>query len=39
MELGGRAPVIVARDADAELAVRTVVAAKFRNAGALCPPL
>ncbi|WP_305806814.1 NAD-dependent succinate-semialdehyde dehydrogenase [Stenotrophomonas sp. YIM B06876] len=36
MELGGHAPVIVAADADLELAVKTSVAAKFRNAGQVC---
>ncbi|RMX06865.1 NAD-dependent succinate-semialdehyde dehydrogenase [Corticibacter populi] len=36
MELGGHAPVIVAEDADVELAVKTVGAAKFRNAGQVC---
>ena len=36
MELGGHAPVIVAEDADIELAVKTVGAAKFRNAGQVC---
>lgn len=36
MELGGHAPVIVCDDADVELAVRTVGAAKFRNAGQVC---
>ncbi|RMX07956.1 NAD-dependent succinate-semialdehyde dehydrogenase [Corticibacter populi] len=36
MELGGHAPVIVAEDADLELAVRTAGAAKFRNAGQVC---
>ena len=33
MELGGHAPVIVAEDADLELAVKSSGAAKFRNAG------
>ena len=36
MELGGHAPVIVAEDADVELAVRASAAAKFRNAGQVC---
>jgi succinate-semialdehyde dehydrogenase/glutarate-semialdehyde dehydrogenase len=36
MELGGHAPVIVAADADVELAVRASGAAKFRNAGQVC---
>ncbi len=36
MELGGHAPVIVAEDADVELAVKTAGAAKFRNAGQVC---
>ena len=36
MELGGHAPVIVAEDADVELAVKTTGAAKFRNAGQIC---
>ncbi|EXL10545.1 NAD-dependent succinate-semialdehyde dehydrogenase [Aquamicrobium defluvii] len=36
MELGGHAPVIVAGDADLETAVKTMVAAKFRNAGQIC---
>ena len=36
MELGGHAPVIVAQDADVELAVRATGAAKFRNAGQVC---
>ena len=36
MELGGHAPVIVCDDADLELAVRTSVASKFRNAGQVC---
>lgn len=36
MELGGHAPVIVAEDADVELAVRASGAAKFRNAGQVC---
>nr|WP_315593628.1 NAD-dependent succinate-semialdehyde dehydrogenase [uncultured Cupriavidus sp.] len=36
MELGGHAPVIVCDDADVEVAVRTIGAAKFRNAGQVC---
>ena len=36
MELGGHAPVIVAEDADVELAVKTAGAANFRNAGQVC---
>jgi succinate-semialdehyde dehydrogenase/glutarate-semialdehyde dehydrogenase len=36
MELGGHAPVIVAEDADLELAVKTLAGAKFRNAGQVC---
>ena len=36
MELGGHAPVIVCDDADVALAVRSVGAAKFRNAGQVC---
>jgi succinate-semialdehyde dehydrogenase/glutarate-semialdehyde dehydrogenase len=36
MELGGHAPVIVAEDADVELAARSAGAAKFRNAGQVC---
>jgi len=36
MELGGHAPVIVCEDADVELAVKTLGAAKFRNAGQVC---
>jgi len=36
MELGGHAPVIVADDADIELAIRCTGAAKFRNAGQVC---
>ena len=36
MELGGHAPVIVAEDADVEMAVRASAAAKFRNAGQVC---
>jgi succinate-semialdehyde dehydrogenase/glutarate-semialdehyde dehydrogenase len=36
MELGGHAPVIVAEDADVELAVRASGSAKFRNAGQVC---
>lgn len=36
MELGGHAPVIVAEDANIELAVKCAGAAKFRNAGQVC---
>jgi len=36
MELGGHAPVIVAEDADVELAAKITGAAKFRNAGQVC---
>ena len=36
MELGGHAPVIVAADADIELAVKASASAKFRNAGQVC---
>lgn len=36
MELGGHAPVIVAEDADIDLAVQSMVAAKVRNAGQVC---
>ena len=36
MERGGHAPVIVAEDADLELAVKSSGAAKFRNAGQVC---
>ena len=36
LELGGHAPVIVAEDADLELAVKSSGAAKFRNAGQVC---
>ncbi len=36
MELGGNAPVIVFDDADIDLAVKGVLAAKFRNAGQAC---
>ena len=36
MELGGHAPVIVAEDADVELAVKSAGAAKLRNAGQVC---
>ncbi|MGT2455498.1 NAD-dependent succinate-semialdehyde dehydrogenase [Cupriavidus basilensis] len=36
MELGGHAPVIVAEDADIDLAVRVMTASKFRNAGQVC---
>lgn len=36
MELGGHAPVIVAGDADLDLALATMVPNKFRNAGQVC---
>ncbi|HLU19184.1 MAG TPA: NAD-dependent succinate-semialdehyde dehydrogenase [Pusillimonas sp.] len=36
MELGGHAPVIVAEDADIELAVKVASTSKFRNAGQVC---
>ncbi len=36
MELGGHAPVIVAEDADVEMAAKAAGAAKFRNAGQVC---
>lgn len=36
MELGGHAPVIIAEDADIELAARCTSAGKFRNAGQIC---
>jgi succinate-semialdehyde dehydrogenase/glutarate-semialdehyde dehydrogenase len=36
MELGGHAPVIVAEDADIQLAVKAAGGAKFRNAGQVC---
>ncbi|WP_322999597.1 NAD-dependent succinate-semialdehyde dehydrogenase [Castellaniella sp.] len=36
MELGGHAPVIIAEDADLELAVKVAGATKFRNAGQVC---
>ena len=36
MELGGHAPVIVAEDADLELAIKIGSSAKFRNAGQVC---
>lgn len=35
-ELGGHAPVIVFKDADIQLAARTMAASKFRNAGQVC---
>ena len=35
-ELGGHAPVIVCDDADLDFALRSSVAAKFRNAGQVC---
>ena len=36
MELGGHAPVIICDDADVGLAVKSLVGAKFRNAGQVC---
>lgn len=36
MELGGHAPVLVFADADVELAARSCVKAKYRNAGQVC---
>ncbi|WP_181348062.1 NAD-dependent succinate-semialdehyde dehydrogenase [Thalassobacillus sp. CUG 92003] len=36
MELGGHAPLIVAKDADIDFAVNQVLASKFRNAGQTC---
>jgi len=36
MELGGHAPVIVFDDADVDVAAKTMVASKFRNAGQVC---
>lgn len=36
LELGGHAPFLVFEDADLDLAVREVVACKFRNAGQTC---
>lgn len=36
MELGGHAPVIVAADADIDVAVKITSSAKFRNAGQVC---
>jgi len=36
MELGGNAPFIVFEDADIDVAVRALMAAKFRNAGQAC---
>jgi len=36
VELGGHAPVIVADDADLEIAVKASASAKFRNAGQVC---
>ena len=36
MELGGHAPIIVAEDANLDLAVEQSVLAKFRNAGQTC---
>lgn len=36
MELGGHAPLIVAKDADLDLAAKQTIATKFRNAGQTC---
>ncbi len=36
MELGGHAPVIVAKDADIDKAVEQTIVTKFRNAGQTC---
>lgn len=36
MELGGHAPVIIAGDADLDLAAATIIPQKFRNAGQVC---
>ena len=36
MELGGHAPVIVFDDADVDVAAKTMVMSKFRNAGQVC---
>lgn len=36
LELGGNAPLIVFDDADIDLAVKGIMAAKFRNAGQTC---
>ncbi len=36
MELGGHAPVIIAADADLDLAAPQIAANKFRNAGQVC---
>lgn len=36
MELGGHAPVIIAEDADLDMAVKSLGSAKFRNAGQVC---
>jgi succinate-semialdehyde dehydrogenase/glutarate-semialdehyde dehydrogenase len=36
MELGGHAPVIVFDDADVDIAAKTMVGSKFRNAGQVC---
>lgn len=36
MELGGHAPLIIAEDADLDLAVSQTIVSKFRNAGQTC---
>ncbi len=36
LELGGKCPVIVAHDADVDVAARRIVGSKFMNAGQVC---
>ncbi len=36
MELGGHAPVLIFKDADLDVAVKEILASKFRNAGQVC---
>ena len=36
MELGGHAPVLIFKDADLDVAVKEMLASKFRNAGQVC---
>lgn len=36
MELGGHAPVIIAEDADLDLAIKNLCVAKYKNAGQVC---
>ncbi|MBE1554032.1 NAD-dependent succinate-semialdehyde dehydrogenase [Sporosarcina limicola] len=36
LELGGHAPIVILDDADVEVAVKGVMASKFRNAGQTC---